>query len=172
MHETFFFVKFRVVSWIVLSISNRKLTVCLTSSNTTQTNSLRLQLQHDVSYCCGAGEAVIVTDAVGDAAGEAAAGVSVATGDGCGVGADSTSPDCKTDRVPVTPGSERVKAISIKAAAAPIVTFANTLAVPRGPKAALDTPPEKRSPALDLPGCNKTTTTSTTQDNMNSPYKM
>jgi hypothetical protein len=124
------------------------------------------------NYFCGAGDAVIVTDAAGDAAGDAAAGVSVATGDGCGVGVTSTSPDCKTERVPVTPGSESVKAISMNAAAAPIVTFANTLAVPRGPKAALETPPEKRSPALDLPGCNNTTTTNTTHDSMNSPYKM
>ena len=119
-----------------------------------------------------AGEAVVVADAAGDAAGEAAAGVSVATGDGCGVGVVSISPDCKTERVPVTPGNESVKAINMNAAAAPIVIFASTLAVPRGPNAALDTPPEKRSPALDLPGCNNTATTSTIHASMNRLYKM
>src|SRR5688572_14156635 len=134
------------------------------SINSTQTNSLRYN-----DYF--AGEAV-VAGAAGDAAGEAAAGVSVAVGDGSGVGVASMSPDCKTDRVPVTPGSDNVSAISMKAAAAPIVILASTLAVPRGPKAALDTPPEKRSPALDLPGCNNTATTSTIHDSMNNPYKM
>ena len=114
---------------------------------------------------------MIVTEAVGDAAGDAA-GASVATGDATGVAVASSSVDCNTERVPVIPGSESVNAISINDAAAPIVILANTLAVPRGPKAALDTPPEKRSPALDLPGCNNTTTTSTTHDRMNSPYKM
>ena len=113
----------------------------------------------------------MVTDGVGDAAG-VAAGVSVATGDVAGVAVASSSVDCKTERVPVMPGNESVKAISINDAAAPMVIFANTLAVPRGPNAALDTPPEKRSPALDLPGCNNTTTTSTTHDSMNSPNKM
>jgi hypothetical protein len=122
-------------------------------------------------YCGVPGDAVIVTDGVGDAAGEAA-GVSVATGEATGVAVASSSVDCRTERVPVMPGSESVKAISINDAAAPIVTFARTLAVPRGPNAALDTPPEKRSPALDLPGCNNTTTTSTTHDSMNNPYKM
>ena len=114
----------------------------------------------------------MVADAAGDAAGEAAAGVSVATGEGNGVGVASISPDCKTDRVPVTPGSDNVSAISMNAAAAPIVILARTLAVPRGPNAALETPPEKRSPALDLPGCNNTVTTSTIHVSMNKPYKM
>jgi hypothetical protein len=122
------------------------------------------------NYYC-AGEAVVVADA-GDAAGEAAAGVSVATGDGCGVGVASMSPDCKTERVPVTPGRDNVSAISMNAAAAPIVILASTLAVPRGPNAALETPPEKRSPALDLPGCNSTVTTSTIHASMNRLYKM
>ena len=126
-----------------------------------------MRYQH---YC--AGDAVVVAEAAGEAVGEAAAGLSVATGDGCGVGAVSMSPDCKTDRVPVTPGSESVKAINIKAAAAPIVILASTLAVPRGPNAALETPPEKRSPALDLPGCNKTATTSTIHASMNKLYRI
>ena len=65
-----------------------------------------------------------------------------------GSGAD----DCNTERVPVTPGRDSVSAISMKAAAAPMVTFDKILAVPRGPKAVLETLLEKRSPAPDLPG--------------------
>jgi hypothetical protein len=83
----------------------------------------------------------------------------------------SASVDCKTERVPVTPGSESINAINMNEAAAPIVILASTLAVPRGPKAVLDTLLEKRSPALDLPGCSNTTTTSTTQERMNNEYK-
>ena len=101
-------------------------------------------------------------------------GAALAAGDACGtgVGVASGAVDCKTERVPVTPGKESIKAINMKLAAAPIVIFANTLAVPRGPNAVLETLLEKRSPALDLPGCNRIVTTRTTQDNMNSPYKM
>ena len=112
-------------------------------------------------------------EAAGDAAGEAL-GATVATGDGltAGVGNASASVDCKTEREPVTPGSESINAINMKLVAAPIVIFDSTLAVPRGPKAALETLLEKRSPAPDLPGCSKITTTNTTQERMNSPYKM
>jgi hypothetical protein len=46
------------------------------------------------------------------------------------------------------------------------------LAVPRGPNAVLETLLENRSPAPDFPGCNSTTTTSTMQAKINSPYKM
>jgi len=60
----------------------------------------------------------------------------------------------------------------MKAAAAPMVTFDKILAVPRGPKAVLETLLEKRSPAPDLPGCKSTTITKTTHDRMNSPYKV
>jgi hypothetical protein len=62
--------------------------------------------------------------------------------------------------------------MSMKAAAAPMVTFDKILAVPRGPKAVLETLLEKRSPAPDFPGCSKITTTSTTQDRMNSVYNV
>jgi hypothetical protein len=92
-------------------------------------------------------------------------------GDAAGTCVGSGAVDCKTDLLPVTPGSDSVSAINMKAAAAPIVTFDKILAVPRGPKAALETLLEKRSPAPDLPGCNKITTTSTTQARMNIPYK-
>ncbi|MDX6614860.1 MAG: hypothetical protein QOD75_4046 [Blastocatellia bacterium] len=106
-----------------------------------------------------------------------AAGDAVATGDGAAVGvgvAAGTSEGasvCSTERVPVTAGNDSVKAISIKAAAAPIVIFDKTLAVPRGPNAVLETLLEKRSPAPDLPGCSKITTISTTHAKMNNPYK-
>ncbi|MDQ6651794.1 MAG: hypothetical protein M3Y84_03520 [Acidobacteriota bacterium] len=62
--------------------------------------------------------------------------------------------------------------MSIKAAAAPIVIFDRMLAVPRGPNAVLDTPPENISPAPDLPGCSRMTTTSTMQARINSVYNV
>ena len=49
-------------------------------------------------------------------------------------------------------GSPNVSAINMNAAAAPIVIFARRLAVPRGPKAVLDTLLEKSAPASALPG--------------------
>jgi hypothetical protein len=88
------------------------------------------------------------------------------------VGVVSGAVDCKTERLPVTTGNESISAISMKAAAAPIVILERMLAVPRGPKAVLDTLLENRSPAPDLPGCNSTTTTSTIHARINSPYKM
>ena len=92
-------------------------------------------------------------EAACDGAGEAA-GAMEGAGDGCcaGTGVGSGAVDCKTEREPVTPGKESVNAISMKAAAAPMVTFDKILAVPRGPNAVLETLLEKRSPAPDLPG--------------------
>jgi hypothetical protein len=114
------------------------------------------------------GEAVTLAEGTGVAAEVLAAGVAA----GAGVGVASGAVDCNTERVPVTPGKESINAISIKAAAAPIVIFERMLAVPRGPKAVLETLLEKRSPAPDLPGCNKITTTSTRHASMNNPYKV
>jgi hypothetical protein len=94
------------------------------------------------------------------------------TGEAAGVGVASASVDCKTECEPVTPGNESVSAMSMNAAAAPIVIFDRMLAVPRGPNAVLETLPEKRSPAPDFPGCNKMTTTSTMHAKINSPYKV
>jgi hypothetical protein len=119
-------------------------------------------------------------EALGDALCEAgelagdATGASLAAGDGCGagVGVASGAVDCKTEWLPLTAGNESISAISMNAAAAPIVIFERMLAVPRGPKAVLETLLEKRSPAPDLPGCNSTTTTSTIHARINSPYKM
>jgi len=49
-------------------------------------------------------------------------------------------------------GKPSVRAINMNAAAAPIVIFANKLAVPRGPKAVLDSVLENSAPASALPG--------------------
>ena len=119
-----------------------------------------------------------VGEAAGDVlgAGESAgaAGAMLATGEAAvaGVGVASASVDCSTDCEPVIPGKESVKAMSINAAAAPIVIFDRMLAVPRGPNAVLETLPEKRSPAPDFPGCNRMTTTSTMHAKIKSPYKV
>jgi hypothetical protein len=120
-------------------------------------------------------------EALGDAAGApgdvASAGAvdaaGLATGDGCGVGVAvaSGAADCKTECVPVTAGKESISAINMNAAAAPIVIFERMLAVPRGPKAVLETELENRSPAPDFPGCKRMTTTSTKQAKINSVYK-
>jgi hypothetical protein len=59
----------------------------------------------------------------------------------------------------------------MKAAAAPIVILERMLAVPLGPNAVLETLLEKRSPAPDLPGCNRTTTISTMHARIKNPYK-
>ncbi len=55
-------------------------------------------------------------------------------------------------------GRPSINAISINAAAAPIVIFANKLAVPRGPNAVLESVFEKSAPASALPGCSRITT--------------
>jgi len=87
--------------------------------------------------------------ATGEAAG--AAGEGCCAGTGVGVGALS-GVDCNTDREPLRIGKPSVSAISMNAAAAPIVIFAKRLAVPRGPKAVLDNVFEKSAPASALPG--------------------
>jgi hypothetical protein len=116
-----------------------------------------------------AGDAVGLL-AAGEAAGALAGAVCVATGVGVAVGDGAAS--CvvsKTEREPVKDGSASVKAISMNAAAAPIVILANRLAVPRGPNAVLETLLENNAPASDLPGCKRMTTINTTQDRMNKP---
>ena len=96
----------------------------------------------------------------------------MAAGDACGVGVASGAVDCNTERVPVTPGSDSINAINMNPAAAPIVIFDKTLAVPRGPNAVLETLLENRSPAPDFPGCNKITTINITHERINRPYKV
>ena len=119
---------------------------------------------------CEAGEAL----SAGEAAGAAVPGSTLAAGEavGAGVGVASGSVVCKTECEPVTPGKESINAISMNVAAAPIVIFDKMLAVPLGPNAVLETLAEKRSPAPDLPGCNRMTTTSTMHDKMNRPYNV
>lgn len=89
--------------------------------------------------------------AAGDAAGAGEACCCVGAGVGVAVGAGALS-FCKTDREPVRIGKPSASAIIKKAAAAPIVIFANRLAVPRGPKAVLDSVLENSAPASALPG--------------------
>ena len=89
--------------------------------------------------------------AAGDAAGAAGEACCAGAGVGVGVAAGALS-DCNTDREPVRIGKPSASAINMNAAAAPIVIFANRLAVPRGPKAVLDNVLEKSAPASALPG--------------------
>jgi len=77
-----------------------------------------------------------------------------------------------TDRDPVSDGSASINAINMNAAAAPIVIFAKRLAVPRGPNAVLESELENKAPASALPGCSRITTTKTTHDRINKPYRM
>jgi hypothetical protein len=96
------------------------------------------------------------------AAGEAAGVAGDACCVGAGVGVDTgpgSACDSNTDRDPVRTGRPSVSAINMNAAAAPIVIFARRLAVPRGPKAVLETLLEKSAPASALPGCRRITTT-------------
>ena len=93
--------------------------------------------------------------AAGEAAGVAGEGCCVGAGVGVDAGAVS---DCNTEREPVRSGRPSVSAISMNAAAAPIVIFAKRLAVPRGPKAVLEMLLEKSAPASALPGCSRITT--------------
>ena len=69
-------------------------------------------------------------------------------------------------------GNPSVSAINMNAAAAPIVILANKLAVPRGPKAVLDTLLEKSAPASALPGWSRITTIKIKQAKTNKPYRM
>ncbi len=68
-------------------------------------------------------------------------------------------------------GRERIKAISMKSAAAPMVILASSVCVPRGPKAVLEMLLEKSAPASALPGCKSTATTSTMQVRIKRAYK-
>jgi len=110
-------------------------------------------------------------EAAGAAAGEPTGTVLVA-GDAAGVGVAAgalSGFDCNTERDPLSAGNESINATSINAAAAPIVIFANRLAVPRGPKAVLERLLENKAPASALPGCKRILTIRTTQERMNKP---
>ncbi len=78
----------------------------------------------------------------------------------------------RTETLPVSAGIASSNAESINTTAALIVTFDNTVAVPRGASAELATLLVKRAPASVLPGCNKTAKTNTRHERKNSPYKI
>ena len=119
------------------------------------------------SYLLGCGEAVMTVE---NGVGVGAAVVGEGTGVGVVTGASAT-PDCRTELVPVSHGSESISAINMNAAAAPMVIFASKLAVPRGPNAVLETELVNNAPASALPGCSKITRIRTTLARMNNPYK-
>src|ERR1041384_4974114 len=107
--------------------------------------------------------------AAGDAAGAAGEGCCAGAGAGVGVGvAAGAVSDCNTEREPVMIGRPSVSAISMNAAAAPIVIFANRLAVPRGPKAVLESVLENSAPASALPGWSRITTIKISADKIKS----
>jgi hypothetical protein len=114
-------------------------------------------------YFVAAGDAAGAADpdeAAGDVAGAACDAAGDAAGDGLGLATGALSGvDSSIEREPVNIGKLSVSAISMNAAAAPIVIFANKLAVPRGPKAVLEIVFEKSAPASALPGCSRITTT-------------
>ena len=125
--------------------------------------------RRSVCYFVAAGDAA---GAAGEVAGAAcdAAGDASAAGDGLGAATGALSGvDSRIEREPVRLGKPSVNAISMKAAAAPMVIFANRLAVPRGPKAVLEIVFEKSAPASALPGCRRITITRIKHDRMNSP---
>jgi len=69
-----------------------------------------------------------------------------------GAGADSAPALSPIERFSNRPGIEKRNAIKKKTIAAPIVTFASTVCVPLGPKAAEFTPPPNTADASALPG--------------------
>lgn len=73
----------------------------------------------------------------------------------------------KTEISPVKAGIASNNAESIKQVAATMVTFERTVAVPRGPKALLETLLVKSAPASVLPGWSKTLPIKLTQDRKN-----
>ena len=72
-----------------------------------------------------------------------------------------------TETLPVTAGIARNRADSIKVAAAAIVIFESTVAVPRGANAELETLLVNSAPASVFPGCKRTAATRTRQDAKN-----
>jgi len=102
---------------------------------------------------------VLAAPCAGDAAGDDGGGVS------------SAVEFCTAERCPVIAGNESAMATSMKSAAAPIVSFARIVCVPRGPKAVLEMLLEKSAPASALPGCKRMETMSTMLESMNRMYK-
>jgi hypothetical protein len=121
-------------------------------------------------FFVGAGDGFKIVE-VGTATGAAGAGVGCVFTAGVGVanGACSGTPDCNTELVPVTIGNESIRANSMNDAAAPIVIFDNSVCVPLGPNAVLETELENSAPASAFPGWSKTVTTSTMHARINKP---
>lgn len=76
-----------------------------------------------------------------------------------------------TETFPVSAGIERSSAETMNVDAAMIVIFDNTVAVPRGAKAELETLLVKRAPASVLPGCSRTAATRTRHERKKIAYK-
>jgi hypothetical protein len=85
--------------------------------------------------------------------------------------AGSSATESSTDTFPCNAGNEIRKATIIKVAAAAIVIFDRTEAVPRGPNAALETLLVNNAPASVLPGCSNTEPISVMQAIKNKAYK-
>jgi hypothetical protein len=79
---------------------------------------------------------------------------------------------CKTETFPLKAGIEIIKAEIMNIAAAVIVTFERTEAVPRGENAVLETLLVNKAPASVLPGCSKTEPTKTMHEIKNNAYKI
>ncbi len=77
-----------------------------------------------------------------------------------------------TETLPVKAGIASSRADNINVDAAVIVTFDNTVAVPRGAKAELETLLVNNAPASVLPGCSKTAATRTRHERKKIPYKI
>ncbi len=78
----------------------------------------------------------------------------------------------RTEVLPVKAGIASKSADSINVVAAVIVTLDNTVAVPRGANAELETLLVNKAPASVLPGCSKTAAISTRHERKKIPYKI
>lgn len=96
---------------------------------------------------------------------------SVAAGASAGVSTGASGLVERTETFPVKAGIARKRADNINVVAAAIVSFDNTVAVPRGLNAVLDTLLVNNAPASVFPGCNKTDAISTRHERKNNPYK-
>ena len=93
--------------------------------------------------------------------------MSVVAGDSAGASGLLES----TDTLPVNAGMDNRSADTIKIAAAAMVIFESTVAVPRGLNAELETWLVNKAPASVFPGCSKTEATSAKHERKNNPYK-
>jgi hypothetical protein len=106
------------------------------------------------------------------AVGAFAAVFELASAAGVGVAVASIPVDCRIEVFPLSAGIAKRSAQSINVTAAPIVIRESIEAVPRGPKAVLETLLVKSAPASDLPGCSNTAATKTKHDRKNMMNKI